>query len=426
MTTILNVYLKSVKIGKLELDESRRFVFTYDKDWLQHDDAIPLSIGLPLQEEPCLDDQARPFFSNLLPESEIRQVIARKLGLSENNDFALLEAVGGDCAGAVSLFPEELEQISAPTGKESYRRLTDERLNKIIEELPQRPLLAGEEGIRLSLAGAQNKLPVFYQNDQVSLPIGGAASSHILKPPMARYPHTVENEAFCMQLAQDIGLTVPGVTILHKQENLYLVERYDRVYVKDGQLERVHQEDFCQALGVAPDQKYEKEGGPDLQHCFTLLREKSVLPTQDVSRLLDWVVFNYLIGNADAHAKNISLLLTQQGPHLAPFYDLMCTAIYGGLTNKLAMKIGGKDDPDWIIARYWKVFAGDIEINFKLVKNRLVYISEALLDAAPQTRKALVEKHGECKIYDEIIKAIEARANKVTNTLKAAEGEAAN
>ena len=118
-------------------------------------------------------------------------------------------------------------------------------------------------------------------------------------------------------------------------------------------------------------QKYEREGGPGLQQCFTLVREKSVLPTQDVSRLLDWVIFNYLIGNADAHAKNISLLLTQQGPLLAPFYDLLCTAIYDGLTDKLAMKIGGKDDPEWIIAGYWQVFAENIEINYKLVKNRL-------------------------------------------------------
>jgi serine/threonine-protein kinase HipA len=426
MSTTLNVYLKTEKVGSLVLDKSRRFVFTYDKNWLQQATAIPLSTALPLQEESYEDDRARPFFSNLLPESELRQIIARKLGLSENNDFALLEAIGGECAGAVSLFPEEPGLADGPTGKQSYRTLTDKQLNELIDELPNRPLLAGEEGIRLSLAGAQNKLPVFYQNGEVSLPVGEAASSHILKPPMERYSHTVENETFCMQLAQDIGLTVPGVDILHKQKNLYLVERYDRVYGDDAQLERIHQEDFCQALGVAPDQKYEKEGGPGLQQCFTLVREKSVLPTQDVSRLLDWVIFNYLIGNADAHAKNISLLLTQQGPHLAPFYDLMCTAIYDGLTDKLAMKIGGKDDPKWIIARYWQVFAENIEINYKLVKNRLVYLKEAILDVAPQTRKALIAKNGECKVYDDILNVIKTRANKITSSLIAAEGEAAN
>ena len=420
MSTILNVYLKSEKIGKLQLDDSRRFIFTYDKDWLQLETAVPLSLMLPLQQEPYQDDHARPFFSNLLPESELRRIIARKLGLSENNDFALLEAVGGECAGAVSLLPDDMK----PTGEQGYRTLTDDQLNELVDELPKRPLLAGEEGIRLSLAGAQNKLPVYYQqNGVVSLPIGEAASSHILKPPMEHYSHTVENEAFCMQLAFDIGLTVPCVDILHKQVNLYLIERYDRVTMEDGQLLRNHQEDFCQALGVAPDQKYEKEGGPGLQQCFTLVREKSVLPTQDVSRLLDWVIFNYLIGNADAHAKNISLLLTQQGPHLAPFYDLMCTAIYDGLTDRLAMKIGGKDKPDWVIERYWQVFADDIEVNYKLVRNRLTYLKETVRDVAPATRNALVEKHGECEIYEKIIEIIEARANKITNSLSAEKGE---
>jgi len=417
MSTILNVYLNSVKIGKLQLDDSRRFIFTYDKDWLQLEAAIPLSISLPLQQEPYRDDHARPFFSNLLPESELRRTIARKLGLSENNDFALLEAVGGECAGAVSLLPDD----TIPSGEQSYRTLSDDQLNELVDELPKRPLLAGEEGIRLSLAGAQNKLPVYYQRNQqngvVSLPIGEAASSHILKPPMEHYSHTVENEAFCMQLAFDIGLTVPGVDILHKQVSLYLIERYDRVTAEDGQLERVHQEDFCQAMRVAPDQKYEKEGGPGLQQCFTLVREKSVIPTQDVRRLLDWVIFNYLIGNADAHAKNISLLLTQQGPQLAPFYDLMCTAIYDGLSDTLAMKIGGKDKPDWVIERYWQVFADDIEVNYKLVRNRLAYMKEAVSDVAPTTRDTLVAKHGECEIYEQIIEIIKARANKVTSIL---------
>ncbi len=421
MSAILNVYLKSEKIGSLQLDDSRRFIFTYDKDWLQLKTAVPLSISLPLQQEPFQDDYARPFFSNLLPESELRRAIARKLGLSESNDFALLEAVGGECAGAVSLLPEG----TRPTGEQSYRSLTDDQLNELVNELPKRPLLAGEEGIRLSLAGVQNKLPVYYQKNQqngvVSLPVGEAASSHILKPPMDNYSHTVENEAFCMQLAFDVGLTVPSVDILQKDVNLYLTERYDRACnvdgVKDGRLDRMHQEDFCQALRVAPDQKYEKEGGPGLQQCFALVREKSILPAKDVSRLLDWVIFNYLIGNADAHAKNISLLLTQQGPQLAPFYDLMCTAIYDGLTDRLAMKIGGKDKPDWVIERYWQVFAEDIEVNYKLVRNRLAYMKETVRDAAPVTRDTFVAKHGECEVYAQIIEIIEARTDKISNIL---------
>jgi len=395
----------------LQLDDSRRFIFTYGEDWLQLETAVPLSLSLPLQPEPYLDDRARPFFSNLLPESELRRVITRKLGLSENNDFALLEAIGSECAGAVCLLPEDTK----PSGEQSYRAFTDDQLNALVSELPKRPLLAGEEGFRLSLAGAQNKLPVYYQqNGVVSLPAGEAASSHILKPLMDNYSHTVENETFCMQLAFDMGLTVPAVDILHKDVNLYLIERYDRLTAEDGQLLRKHQEDFCQALGVTPDQKYEKEGGPSLQQCFALVREKSVQPAKDVSRLLGWVIYNYLIGNTDAHAKNISLLLDHQGPHLAPFYDLMCTAIYDGLTDRLAMKIGGKDNPEWVIERYWQAFADDIEVNYKLVRSRLASMKDAVRDVAPATRDALVEKHGDCEVYAQII---ETRAAKVTSIL---------
>lgn len=229
------------------------------------------------------DDNARPFFANRLSESEIRRGIARKLGLSEQNDFALLEAVGGECAGAVSLLPDGAQ----PVGQGTYRALNDDEFNALMAELPRRPMLAGEQGIRLSLAEAQNKLPVYFGGNVISLPLGKATSSHILKPPISYYPHTVQDECFCMQMALRVGLPVPRVTILHKQQSLYLIERYDRRRMPDGELQRVHQEDFCQALGFAPDQQYDKEGGPTLQQCFALLRERSVYPVADIRTLLN-------------------------------------------------------------------------------------------------------------------------------------------
>jgi serine/threonine-protein kinase HipA len=420
MSDGLNVYLRGDKVGRLSLDAGRRFVFAYESDWLASATAVPLSLRLPLRAEPYTDEYARPFFANLLPESELRRVIARKLGLSEQNDFALLEAVGGECAGAVSLLPDDTQ----PTGEGSYRVLSDDELNDLIDELPKRPMLAGEAGIRLSLAGAQNKLPVFFDGQQVSVPLGDAASSHILKPPIVQYSYTVENEYFCMCLAEGIGLSVPSVSLLHKRQSLYVIERYDRKHTTQGGIERVHQEDFCQALGIAPDQKYEKEGGPSLQQCFALLRERSVLPVADVSALLDWVIFNYLIGNADAHGKNISLLLTQQGPHLAPFYDLMSTAVYSELAEKLAMKIGGDDRPDWIIERRWQSFAEEIGIAYKLVLQRLVYMKEAVLDVATQLIQDTNLKQNQCSIYDDIHKIIQQRRTKITNSLTAAKDEA--
>ena len=420
MSAMLNVYLRGDKVGRLSLDAGRRFVFAYEQNWLACAAPVPLSLNLPLRAEPFTDEQARPFFSNLLPESDLRRALARKLGLSEQNDFALLEAVGGECAGAVSLLPDDMPLPE--TG--SYRGLNDDDLNILVEELPKRPMLAGEDGIRLSLAGAQNKLPVYFDGQHISVPIGNAPSSHILKPSIEQYPDTVENEYFCMRLAQRVGLSVPDVSLLHKRKSLYLIERYDRRLASNNAIERVHQEDFCQALGIPPDQKYEKEGGPSIQQCFTLLREHSTFPVPDMRACLDWVIFNYLIGNADAHAKNISLLLMQAGPHLAPFYDLMCTAVYPDLTDNLAMKIGGEDRPDRVIERRWRAFAEDVGVGYKLVRQRLITMKEAIQETALVLRDEFVAEHGKCRVIDQILGVIKQRYDKTTRALSAAENEA--
>ncbi|MBI5451275.1 MAG: type II toxin-antitoxin system HipA family toxin [Gammaproteobacteria bacterium] len=419
MSNDLNVYLRGDKVGRLSLDARRHFVFIYDQEWLTNTAAVPLSLHLPLHAEPFADEQARPFFANLLPESDLRRALARKLGLSEQNDFALLEAVGGECAGAVSLLPDNMPLPD--TG--SYRILNEDDLNALVDELPTRPMLAGEQGIRLSLAGAQNKLPVHFDGQHISVPLDNAPSSHILKPPIVQYPHSVENEYFCMRLAERVGLSVPRVTLLRKRKNLYLIERYDRDSKADGSIERIHQEDFCQALGILPDQKYEKEGGPGIKQCFMLLRDHSVFPVSDMRALLDWVVFNYLIGNADAHAKNISLLLMQDGPRLAPCYDLMCTAAYPDLTDKLAMKIGGEDRPSWIIARRWQAFAEDIGVAYKLVRQRLLFMKESIHESAQALRDEFIVEHGSCIVIDNILGVINQRYDKITAAL-VAENEA--
>ena len=410
---MLSIYLNSAFVGQLWLDEERRFVFQYNGTWLSDPDAIPLSLSLPLQAEafdsPVGKSKARAFFSNLLPEAELRSNIAKRLGLSEKNDFALLEAVGGECAGAVTILPDGVEL----SGRVDYRELDDDALNSLIKDLPRRPMLAGEQGIRLSLAGVQNKLPVYYDGRHISLPLGEAASSHILKPPIQHYTHTVENEAFCMRLAHRLALPVPAITLLYKDTSLYLIDRYDREIGGDGKVIRHHQEDFCQALGVAPDIKYEKEGGPSLQACFELVRQNSIQPVIDIRAMLDWVVFNYLIGNADGHAKNISLLLTAQGPVLAPFYDLLSTAVYPDLTDRLAMKIGDEDRPNWIIERRWRQFAADVGVGFKIVCETLLKMSAGIHDEALAEADAFYSEHAHCEIVENIHAVIEERCKKI-------------
>lgn len=414
---MLIVYLNGELAGRLSLDQQRRFVFQYDTAWLDAPHAIPLSLSLPLRHEPFIGDAARPFFANLLPEAALREAIARKLGISAQNDYALLEAIGGECAGAVTLLPEDKPMTSAG----GYQLLSEDELQTLIQQLPKRPMLAGEKEMRLSLAGVQNKLPVYFDGKHVSLPQGAAASSHILKPAMRDYQESVINEAFCMRLASRLNLPVPEVVLLNnKGGRVYLVSRYDREQTVDGKIRRLHQEDFCQALGILPEMKYEKEGGPGLKVCFELIRERSVQPVVDLRHLLDWVVFNYLIGNADAHGKNISLLLLPQGPRLAPFYDLMSTAIYPELSDRPAMKIGGEDRLQWIIARHWQQLAVDASVGFKLIKQTLIDMSISVVSEAQTLAEEFNAVYGECPVIEQILAIIKQRVEKLNKSFKAA------
>jgi len=306
--------------------------------------------------------------------------------VSLNNDYGLLERIGGDCAGAVSLFEENAKpQLEA--GR--YRQLSPDELAAIIRELPQRPLLAGEKGIRLSLAGAQKKLPVFYDDEHFHLGYGAFPSNYIIKPAIEDLDGTVENEAFCMALAHEVGLDVPRTLIhQHEETRVFVIKRYDRVTTTVG-TKRLHQEDFCQALGILPEFKYESEGGPSLAACFNLVRQRSIRSGKDVLSLLNWVIFNYLIGNSDAHGKNISLLLLPEGPMLAPFYDLLSTRIYAhyGLAEGLAMKIGGESDSGAIQTKHWEAFAEEVGIKPRLVLSRVVELAKRIEDVRLQLFK---------------------------------------
>lgn len=370
MSDALVVRLGAAVVGRLRLDDRKRFCFQYDASWLERS-RIPLSLSLPLRREPYLNDESHPFFANLLPEERVRAVVARNLGISANNDFGILERIGGDCAGAITLVAERNEPQEDTS---CYRRLSERELFELIAQLPQRPLLAGEAGIRLSLAGAQKKLPVHFDGVVFSLGYGTfAPSTHIVKPAMGDLDGTVENEAYCMALAGEVGLSVPSCTILeHGGVRVFMVQRYDRVPSDQG-IRRLHQEDFCQALGILPEYKYESEGGPSLSACFALLRRSSVRSGRDLLSLLDWVIFNYLIGNSDAHGKNISLLLLPEGPVLAPFYDQISTRIYShyGLSEGLAMKVGGEGNPASIRREHWEGLAEEIGIKKALVLKRL-------------------------------------------------------
>ena len=418
MNRILEVWLLGQSVGQL-IQADGRLSFSYSPRWLQSPSAQPLSRSLPLRPEPFDDKATRPFFAGLLPEGDKRKLVAMALQVSSQNDYALLNGIGGECAGAVTL----LEPGQQPTGlpSEQYVRwLDDGELIAILDELPRRPMLAGKDGLRLSLAGAQDKLPVVFVNGHIGLPKQNTPSSHILKPAISAVEGSVYNEGLCMALAMRLKLSVASTSIRRVADRVYLlVERYDRLRQPDGSLQRLHQEDFCQALGVAPEYKYQNEGGPDLTQCFDLIRKATRPSAPQVLRLLDYVIFNALIGNHDAHAKNFSLIYTRRGTVLAPLYDTLSTAVYANLTDKMAMKIGSKYKFTEVQKQHWEQFAQAAGLSPVQVKKRILTLASLLPSEAVSLRHELTTQDLNHDILSEIVGIIERRCQLTCKRLEA-------
>lgn len=394
----LIVHLHGSRVGVLE-DDARRLVFRYDATWLTDARALPLSRQLPLQAEPFEGQRVNVFFGGLLPEADARDQIARNLGISTNNDFAMLERIGGECAGAITLLPEE--QVGEVQSDASLRWLSDGEAVDVMKQLPQRPLLAGEDGLRLSLAGAQVKLPVVLETSsagviRMALPLGGTPSTHIIKPEPQRFPGLAENEAWCMALARHIGLDAANVW----EERIgdvpcLIAKRYDRVQGAFGTAtQRLHQEDFCQALGYPSSRKYQQEGGPSLLECFQLIREWSTTPVLDIRRMLDAVILAALIGNADAHGKNHSFLYSGESRRMAPLYDQVCTMAWPELSSTLSMKIGAASGLDEVSPEHFKQLCDQAKLGWPMVRERVREVCQKTLEAI-RDPKALPELRNE-------------------------------
>lgn len=309
--------------------------------------------------------------------------------VSERNDFAILERIGAECAGAVSLLPPGKQPLA---GVADYRRIEISELEDRLRALPTAPLMAGEDGIRLSLAGAQGKAAVAIRDEAYFLPRDGSPSTHILKPDSERFPGLVDNEFFCMRLASEIGLDVAPVELGSAGAVRFLqIERYDRRRLDGGGWSRIHQEDFCQALGIAPELKYQNEGGPGFVQSFGVVREMSSAPVSDVLMLFDAAVFNFLIGNNDAHGKNFSLIYEGDEVRLAPLYDLVSTANYPELSARMAMKIGGEKDAYRLKAKHWIAFFSGVGLGPAMAIQRM---RNLVLSAQSGTEKLRNEHSG--------------------------------
>ena len=390
--------------------------FQYGDEWLAESTQLPVSMSLPKQSKPFRLRECRPFFGGLLPEEGQLKAVAGRLGISETNDFKLLEALGGDVAGALSIWPEG-EHPPARDATAQPKPLDEEKVSELLDALPKRPLLAGEGGLRLSLAGAQPKLPVVLVDGQIALPAPGQPTTHILKPAIGRFDAIIENEAMMMRLAAAIELSVAQVESRRAGGKSYLlVTRYDRQFEATGEVRRLHQEDFCQALGLPPDQKYQFENGPSFKTSFELVRRAAAQPAVEVLKLLDAAIFNVIIGNADAHGKNFSLLYQGHGVTLAPLYDLICTVAYEDLATRFAMKIGKSRTIDEIDGNAWSTFATDVEFTPGYVVKRVGTLSEAVQRSIPQVVARLHEEGRNREALDRYAAVVTARATRIAKT----------
>lgn len=401
----LDVYLHGSIAGVLERRSQARLRFTYAEEWVTAS-RQPLSLSLPVRPQPYEHEECAPFFEGLLPEGEFLRAIARTLHVSADNSFQLLDELGGECAGAISLAPSGRPEPGRDPRPPHW--LTAEELGELLADLPRRPLIAAVDevedggGFRLSLAGAQDKIAVLVQGDQIGLSHGRPPTTALLKAPIPHVEESVANEAFCMQLAAHVDLdAAAAVPRLADSHEYLLVHRYDRSRESpDG---RIHQEDFCQALGLVPAVKYEKEGGPTVADCAELIRRHCSAPARDLTMFLDALLFNFAIVNCDAHAKNYSLLLDGPGSiRLAPFYDLISTIVFQGIDRKLAMRYGGENRPAYLRGRHLDRMAEDLGVKPALVRRRAIGMQERLEAGIEEARLSLPPDFQDRPILDRV------------------------
>ena len=406
----LAVWWGERQAGELSIDKGGAMHFVYSPDWLADEKATALSQAMPKQEEPFGDHICKAVFGGLLPEEGQRTAIARALGVSPDNPFRLLEALGGDVAGALAFLPQGEEPIQE-FSKTPPEPLQEGALAELLDRLPSVPMLAGEGGARLSLAGAQSKLPVVLTAEGgIAIPRPGEPSTHLIKPEPDRFPGLAANEAFCLALARALGIdaahaewrTAAGKPFL-------LVERYDRISV-EGKARRLHQEDFAQALGVPSNRKYAAEGGPTFNDSFALLRSAATRPAREVLKLADAAIFNLIIGNADAHAKNYSLLRLENGEVvLAPLYDLVATHMWKELSPKLAMRFGRAATLEEFDGKSLARFAEETGLGAPFIRRRVADLAEAV--RAEIEKDVQVPGNPPEKVVAPVIEALSARAS---------------
>lgn len=425
----LKVYIQDNLAGYLYQLENARLQFKYLDDYC----GIPLSVDLKVRSKAYSHKEVYDFLENLLPEQLYRTLIAKNHKVSERNVFSLLSVVGKECAGAISFYKEgeeykkkETFNIREFTKKNKSHLLDGDSLNSLIEDLENNNL-SNEMYNRMSLAGAQPKIVLLAMESQNTENLKLYDSSEkipsnvIVKVNNNKDKDLVYNEFFCISLANKVGLETPRVKIKKTNKGLsfLLVKRFDRVistsfqnYKKEMVIKRLWQMDFCQKLKVPSTKKYQSDGGPSIKQICDSFEGSYAINKINVIRA---VIFNYLIGNNDAHGKNFSILENNGSYVLSPFYDLVSTKSYE-YVDKMAMKIGGEYEHGKITYRHFMKMAMEVGINEKLVNNLIDDIAKIILDKSLSLKSELEKKDLNSEVYDKIISIIEENVDKIYRT----------
>lgn len=391
MSCLFNVYMNERLAGVLSVDDNMRMSFCYDDHYIEIKEPA-ISLTLPVIDCSYPDALVFPFLENLLPEGEIRQKIQDLHKIEDGNYERLLEILGGDVAGAISFYPEDLTPPS--NIGQAFKPLSEPELSQLLLNIQDRPFHSASNeqvGNRLSLAGAQNKLPVIVKDNQV-FEAGPAPSTHIIKPARkdGRFPSIVYNEYICMKAAKRAGMDVADVSLQPVKDNennesdALLIKRFDR-YLSDGKTVRLPQEDLCQLNSIVSSRKYEVSGGPGFVKLFSAIKAYTQIPVLGDLEAIRRIIFNLVIGNYDAHGKNFSLLIEKDNHiKLSPAYDLVCTQVYDELDMTFAMSIDGVYELSNLTEMHFMNLFSSIGKNYNGLKKQLVDYLNASVKAVEE------------------------------------------
>ena len=399
-----NVYLEvdgsQVRVGEIEGNSSEDAFFSYSKEYITRNDSRAISVSLPIQDEPFSPEQTKVFFDGLLPEGFMRKSIATNMHLDENDYLSILYNLGKECLGAIRI--DESDELQ----ESWYEAITSEQVEKLAAEGTTK---STEIVIKthLSLTGASGKVGLYYDDKEGKwyLPGGLAPSTHIVKQSHVRLDGIVTNEQLSMLAARKCGIDISESFIVNAgkgldSEVLFATKRYDRIIDENspmiGKLKRpyrIHQEDFAQAMGIASFEKYEREDRNYAEKMFEIIRNYTRSPLEDQLRLWNRIVYNFVLGNTDAHIKNYSLLYDPHmgGISLAPAYDMLSTVIYESATRDMSFNIGGIRNLDSIDEERFKLMAARVGIGEKIAMTNYHKVLDRFVNAVKESAQELQE-----------------------------------